>query len=79
MELSPPDAPRRAAHGGSNPKHNVGCAATAVCAPCPKGDKAQGKRRMLGMILVIAALSLIHCQTFGGNDNEDMDCGSSAA
>ena len=29
-----------------------------------------------GIILVIAALSLIHCQTFGGNDNEDMDCGS---
>ena len=27
-----------------------------------------------GIILVIAALSLIHCQTFGGNDNEDMDC-----
>ena len=23
-----------------------------------------------GIILVIAALSLIHCQTFGGNDNE---------
>ena len=32
-----------------------------------------------GIILVIAALSLIHCQTFGGNDNERMDCGSSAA
>ena len=32
-----------------------------------------------GIILVIAALSLIHCQTFGGNDNEDMDCGGSAA
>ena len=26
-----------------------------------------------GIILVIAALSLIHCQTFGGNDNEDED------
>ena len=32
-----------------------------------------------GIILVIAALSLIHCQTFGGNDNERKDCGSSAA
>ena len=27
-----------------------------------------------GIILVIAALSLIHCQTFGGNDEERMDC-----
>ena len=26
-----------------------------------------------GIILVIAALSLIHCQTFGGNDNERLD------
>ena len=26
------------------------------------------------IILVIAALSLIHCQTFGGNDDERMDC-----
>ena len=26
-----------------------------------------------GIILVIAALSLIHCQTFGGNDDERMD------
>ena len=26
-----------------------------------------------GIILVIAALSLIHCQTFGGNDNERED------
>ena len=26
-----------------------------------------------GIILVIAALSLIHCQTFGGNDNEHED------
>ena len=25
-----------------------------------------------GIILVIAALSLIHCQTFGGNDDERM-------
>ena len=32
-----------------------------------------------GIILVIAALSLIHCQTFGGNDNEREDCGGSAA
>ena len=32
-----------------------------------------------GIVLVIAALSLIHCQTFGGNDNEREDCGSSAA
>ena len=32
-----------------------------------------------GIILVIAALSLIHCQTFGGNDNEQEDCGGSAA
>ena len=30
-------------------------------------------------ILVIAALSLIHCQTFGGNDDEQEDCGGSAA
>ena len=27
-----------------------------------------------GIILVIAALSLIHCQTFGGNDDEWEDC-----
>ena len=27
-----------------------------------------------GIILVVAALSLIHCQTFGGNDNERKDC-----
>ena len=27
-----------------------------------------------GIILVIAALSLIHCQTFGGNDYEQEDC-----
>ena len=27
-----------------------------------------------GIILVIAALSLIHCQTFGGNDDERKDC-----
>ena len=27
-----------------------------------------------GIILVIAALSLIHCQTFGDNDNEHEDC-----
>ena len=26
-----------------------------------------------GIILVTAALSLIHCQTFGGNDNEQED------
>ena len=26
-----------------------------------------------GIILVIAALSLIHCQTFGGNDDEHED------
>ena len=32
-----------------------------------------------GIILVIAALSLIHCQTFGGNDDEREDCGGSAA
>ena len=32
-----------------------------------------------GIILVIAALSLIHCQTFGGNDEEQEDCGGSAA
>ena len=32
-----------------------------------------------GIILVIAALSLIHCQTFGGNDYERMDCGALAA
>ena len=32
-----------------------------------------------GIILVIAALSLIHCQTFGGNDNERMDCVQLAA
>ena len=29
--------------------------------------------------IVIAALFLIHCQTFGGNDDERMDCGGSAA
>ena len=29
-----------------------------------------------GIIVVIAALSLIHCQTFGGNDNERMAFGS---
>ena len=27
-----------------------------------------------GIILVVAALSLIHCQTFGGNDDERMHC-----
>ena len=32
-----------------------------------------------GIILVIAALSLIHCQTFGGNDDERMDSACSAA
>ena len=34
-----------------------------------------------GIILVVAALSLIHCQTFGGNANDDEheDCGGSAA
>ena len=32
-----------------------------------------------GIVLVIAALSLIHCQTFGGNDNEREDCGTLAA
>ena len=32
-----------------------------------------------GIILVVAALSLIHCQTFGGNDDEHMRWGSSAA
>ena len=32
-----------------------------------------------GMILVIAALSLIHSQTFGRNDDEQEDCAGSAA
>ena len=32
-----------------------------------------------GIILVVAALSLIHCQTFGGNDYEHEDCGALAA
>ena len=32
-----------------------------------------------GMILVIAALFLIHCQTFGGNDNERLALGANSA
>ena len=29
--------------------------------------------------VVVAVLSLIHCQTFGGNDDLRKDCGSLAA
>ena len=32
-----------------------------------------------GIIFVIAALSLIHCQTFGGNDNEQEGCVANSA
>ena len=32
-----------------------------------------------GIILVIAALSLIHCQTFGGNDYERLALGANSA
>ena len=32
-----------------------------------------------GIVVVVAVLSLIHCQTFGGNDDLRKDCGSLAA
>ena len=48
MELSPTRrGEQHTAAATPVAKHNVGCAATAASAPSPKGDKAQGKRRIL--------------------------------
>jgi len=59
---------------------HVQCASDALCR-CESGTESSSgiTSALLGIVVFVVALGLLICQTSGGNDDEQVRCGSSAA